>query len=209
MNPNALFPKTIQMLVHLAEHPKQQFSVEELAVQGGLKVTTARRILRALRREGAVSLTPGESGGWFIERPLREINLGQAYRASGVTVLPLLVGDSENEDDCDTSSAAPTVTAEISEVIDTPVQSSEEFGESVYEHTSAVRGEEGERKEGLVNGVRDPDEDAGEADPSFTEDPVHGAVNSLLVEAEELLASRFARVTLRDLLGQIKVFRTH
>lgn len=199
MNPNALFPKTIQMLVHLAEHPKQQFSVEELAVQGGLRVTTARRILRALRREGAISLTPGENGGWFIDKSLREINLGQAYRASGVTVLPLLASDSENEDDCSVSPEVPAVTPEVTGLAD--------LTDLVDGQMSSAPDSDEGAGGGPDQSTARPDRDA--TGPSFTEDPVHGAVNSLLVEAEELLASRFARVTLRDLLGQIRVFRAH
>lgn len=41
------------------------------------------------------------------------------------------------------------------------------------------------------------------------ENPVAGAVNSLLVEAEALLVTRFERVSLKDLQDQVRIFKTH
>lgn len=149
MNPNDSFPIAIHILVYLAERPRKLLAVEEIADGLDLKVTTVRRILRGLKREGAVTLKSGPKGGWGLAKPPRSISLRVAYDASAVILLPIF--RSENTDS------------------------------------------EGSRF----------------VDESEDQESVYLAVNSLFEEAESLLATRFERVSLKDLLDQVKVFRAH
>ncbi len=74
----------VQAMLHLASQPQGSIvSLREIADQQGIKVKYLERIFLRLHRAGIIESKKGPGGGYFIDRPIKSIKIGEIMEAVG------------------------------------------------------------------------------------------------------------------------------
>lgn len=75
----------LRCLLQLARAPEHQVvSVKEIATKEGLSAAYVEKLLRILSKAGLVHSVRGLKGGYVLNRPPRQISLGEVVRALGM-----------------------------------------------------------------------------------------------------------------------------
>lgn len=83
----------LHVLLHMAEHPDEAMTSEQMAACAGTNPVVIRRTFAGLREAGVVSSVKGHGGGWRIARPLEAVNLAEIQDAVGERLVALTPDD--------------------------------------------------------------------------------------------------------------------
>ncbi len=70
----------IHALVHMGHQPEEKFLIKEISAACSIPKKFLETILLELNRAGILSSKQGKSGGYFLRRSIREINLAEVVR---------------------------------------------------------------------------------------------------------------------------------
>lgn len=97
----------VQAMLHLADQPKGQVvSLREIANQQGIKAKYLERIFFKLHRAGIIASKKGPGGGYYIDRSIKSIKIGEIMEAVGESrgLVRCQIADTEDccarADDC-------------------------------------------------------------------------------------------------------------
>lgn len=82
MSRDSKLSSVLHLLLHLGE-AKEPFTSEQLAEMNETNPVVIRRLLAGLREAGLVSSGKGHGGGWVLAKELKELTVGDVYRALG------------------------------------------------------------------------------------------------------------------------------
>ncbi len=97
----------VQAMLHLANQPEGRVvSLRKIAYQQGIKAKYLERIFLKLHRAGIIASKKGPGGGYYIDRPIKSIKIGEIMEAVGESrgLVRCLIADAEDccsrADDC-------------------------------------------------------------------------------------------------------------
>jgi Rrf2 family protein len=78
---NTRFAVAVHLLTLLADAPAEMVDSAALSISPATNPVHVRRVLGVLRDKGLVRSQPGAHGGWVLNRPPEQIDLGEVWRA--------------------------------------------------------------------------------------------------------------------------------
>lgn len=82
MSRDSKLSSVLHLLLHLGE-AKEPLTSEQLATMNDTNPVVIRRLLAGLREGGLVSSGKGHGGGWVLVKKLKDLSVGDVYRALG------------------------------------------------------------------------------------------------------------------------------
>ena len=91
----------VQAMLHLASQPQGRIvSLREIAEQQGIKAKYLERIFLRLHRAGIIESKKGPGGGYFINRSVKSIKIGEIMEAVGESRELVRCQIADNEECC-------------------------------------------------------------------------------------------------------------
>lgn len=115
MKRNSRLSLALHTICHMAAEPELKKTSSEIAAHAGTNPVVVRRVLGELRKAGLLSSEKGQTGGWKLAKPAKNITLADVYLALGER---LVAGTGEKNIPCSSCNLETRMQTRISEVLE-------------------------------------------------------------------------------------------